>query len=123
MVQWLRADTVDLDTLSTVIDATFTWALNHTVEVRANGALPDRFVDVHFQDMLRDPVETLRRAYDTMERPFTDEHAERIRAYLAEKPQGKFGKHRYAPEDWGFRAEDLRARLATYIDHYRVALE
>ncbi len=123
MIQWLRTDAVDLDLLRTVIDATFSHALTHSIELRGSGAVPDRFVDVHFQDLLREPVETLRRAYATMERPFTDEHAERIRAYLAEKPQGKFGKHRYEPEDWGFTAAGLRERLSTYIQHFDVALE
>ena len=43
--------------------------------------------------------------------------------YLAHKPKGKFGVHRYQPEDWGFTAESLRAALAPYIDHYGVANE
>ena len=123
MVQWMRTDSVDLDTLKSVIDATFSYALGHSVELRGSDAVPQRFVDVHFQELLRDPVETLRCAYATMERPFTEEHAERIRAYLADKPQGKFGKHRYAPEDWGFTAADLRERLSGYIEHFGVALE
>ena len=58
-----------------------------------------------------------------MGREFTQEHAERILAYLRSKPQGKFGVHRYAPEDWGFEAGPLRERLAPYIDHFGVALE
>ena len=123
MVQWLRSDSVDLDPLSVAIEAAFGFALNHSVDVRREGTFPDRFVDVHFQDMLQDPVATLEKAYGKMGREFTDEHAEKIRSYLAEKPQGKFGKHRYSPEEWGFTAEGLREALKPYIDYFDVALE
>ena len=80
-------------------------------------------MDVHFQDLLRDPVTTLRGAYDRMGRRFSDEHAEAIRRYLAEKPKGKFGVHQYTPEDWGFSADGLRRTLAPYVSHFDVALE
>jgi hypothetical protein len=68
-------------------------------------------------------VETLRSAYARMERSFDAEHAERVRAYLAEKPKGKFGTHRYSAEEWGFDADALRASLARYIEHFGVELE
>ena len=123
MVQWLRTDQIDLDLLASTIAAVFSFALNNVAERRAKGELPYRFVDVHFQELLRDPVATLRRAYDRMGRRFTDEHAEAIRRYLAEKPKGKFGVHHYAPEDWGMSAPELRKNLAPYIEHFGVALE
>lgn len=123
MVQWMRTDHVDLDMLRTVIDAVFGNALNNSVALRESGTVPRRFVDVHFTELLKDPVETLRGAYAGMERDFTAEHAERIRAYLAEKPKGKFGVHRYTPEEWGFTREDLHVQLAPYIEHFGVQLE
>ena len=124
MVQWLRRDAVDLPLMAQMIQGSFTFALNHTVSVRSGeSAFAGRFGDVHFQELLADPVDAIRRAYDQVERPFLDEHAERIRAYLADKPQGKFGKHRYAPEDWGFTADALRRDLAPYVEHFGVALE
>ena len=123
MVQWLRMDEIQLDLLAEIIRAAFAGGLNQTVDSRRDGSLPDRFVDVHFRDLLRDPVETVRRAYAGMERDLDDEHAEAIRRYLAEKPQGKFGKHRYTPEEWGFTAETVRQELAPYIEHFGVELE
>jgi hypothetical protein len=123
MVQWMRTDDVDAKSLAEAIEAAFGWALNHTVELRASGAAPDRFVDVHFDRLMRDPVDTLAQAYARMGRDFTGAHAERIRAYLRDKPKGKFGTHRYAPEDWGFTAQSLRRSLAPYIEHFGVALE
>lgn len=123
MVQWMRSDAVDLPQLRTAIDLAFGGTLNLVAERRAKGELPDRFVDVHFQSLLRDPIDTLRRAYATMERELSGEHAESIRRYLAEKPRGKFGIHRYTPEEWGFDRAELHARLAPYIEHFGVELE
>ena len=91
--------------------------------MRAASPFAGRFVDVHFDRLMRDPVETLRAAYDRMGRELRPEHAERIRSYLRDKPKGKFGTHRYTPEEWGFTAEALRADLAPYIEHFGVALE
>jgi hypothetical protein len=123
MVQWMRSDAVDVEQLRMAIDLAFGGTLNLVAERRAKGELPDRFVDVHFQSLVRDPVDTLRRAYAKMERELTDAHAEAIRRYLAEKPRGKFGVHRYTPEEWGFDRAELHARLAPYIDHFGVELE
>jgi hypothetical protein len=123
MVQWLRSDHVDLPVLAEAVEAAFGFALNHVAEQRRSGAAPPRFVDVHFQSLLKDPVETLRRAYADMQREFGAEQAERVRKYLAEKPQGKFGVHRYSPEEWGYSAAELRQRLAPYIEYFGVELE
>ena len=124
MVQWLRTDDVDVDAMARNILAVFAAGLNGSIDVRASGMVPaERFVDVHFSELMSDPVSTLRAAYAQMGRDFTDNHATAVLDYLAHKPKGKFGVHRYQPEDWGFTADSLRAALAPYIAHYGVASE
>lgn len=123
MVQWLRCDEVDLPTTARMIDAAFAFGLNALAERRTKGELPKRFVDVHFQGLMRDPVATIRAAYEGMGRAFTSEHADRIRTYLAEKPRGKFGLHKYTPEEWGFTRDELRKRLAPYVSTFGIELE
>jgi len=123
MVQWLRCDEVDLATTARMIHGAFAFGLNSLAERRTRGELPKRFVDVHFQSLLRDPVETIRQAYHGMQRDFGPEHAERIRQYLAEKPRGKFGVHKYSPEEWGFTRDELRAALAPDVSTFGIELE
>ena len=95
-----------------------------SVQLRTAGAVPaERFVDVHFTELMSDPVTTLRAAYATMGRDVTDAHAQAVLDYLARKPKGKFGVHRYQPEDWGFTAQGLRDTMAPYIDHFGVTRE
>jgi len=123
MVQWMRTDQIDLDLLAATIAGVFGFALNNVAERRARHELPDRFVDVHFQKLLRDPVAAVGAAYDRMGRFFSAEHADAIRRYVAEKPKGKFGVHQYTPEAWGFSADELRKNLDPYIAFFGVALE
>ena len=123
MVQWIRTSEIDVPMLVTAIQGAFGFALNNVAERRAAGSVPDRFVDVHFRRMMEDPVQAIRTAYEGMGRPFNAEHGERILAYLADKPKGKFGVHQYAPEDWGLTAEGLRTHLAPYIESFGVELE
>jgi hypothetical protein len=123
MVHWMRTESVDAAGLAQAILAGFAYGLNHSVELRTSAPFKDRFVDVRFDRLMRDPVAEVGQAYARMGRELTAEHAERIRKYLRDKPKGKFGTHQYAPEDWGFTAAGLRADLKPYIDHFDVALE
>lgn len=123
LVQWMRMDDVDLERNVQAIGMSFTGGLNSVTERRAAGDWPDRFQDVPFQGLIQGPVEALRAVYGGMGRAFTEAHASRIQNYLAEKPRGKFGVHKYTPEEWGFTAPELRGGLAPYIQAFDVALE
>jgi hypothetical protein len=72
---------------------------------------------------MSDPVAAVEKLYGQMDRPFLGEHADAIRRYLEAKPKGKFGKHRYSPEEWGFDPVKLREQMRPYTDYYGVALE
>jgi hypothetical protein len=97
--------------------------LTHLMHRRKNGELPERIVDSHFQDLLADPVAAVEKLYGQMGRPFLGEHADAIRGYIANKPKGKFGKHKYSPEQWGFEPGEIREKTREYTDYYGVALE
>jgi len=38
-----------------------------------------------------------------------------MRKWLAANPQGKFGAHRYTPEEYGLGAGEIRELFAAYI--------
>ena len=90
---------------------------------RKAGELPDRIVDSHFSELMADPVASIEKLYDSMGRPFESAHADAIRDYIEQKPKGKFGTHRYTPEEWGFDPVALREQMRPYTDHYGVQLE
>jgi Sulfotransferase family len=123
LIRWTRSDSVDTASFGgDAGTATFDLML-HVKNRREAGELPDRFVDLHFLDQVRDPVDTIEKAYTKMGRPFGTEHANRIRRYLAEKPKGKFGSHRYDVADWGYSREEIRSKTSAYVEAFEVELE
>jgi hypothetical protein len=72
---------------------------------------------------MADPVAAVERLYGQMDRLFLGEHADAIVRYVAGKPKGKFGKHKYSPEDWGIDPVKLREKMLPYTDYYGVELE
>jgi hypothetical protein len=123
MVRWLRTDSVDLDDLSALIGALFADALNAIARRRREGSLPGTYGDVRFADLMDDPVAAIAGAYGAIGHELTDGHREAITSYLAAKPRGQHGTHRYTAEDWGFDAAALRTDLADYIDRFAVPVE
>jgi len=120
MVQWLRTDRVDLDAFAPLVGAVFTEALNDVADRFAGGRLPEHFGQVHFEQLLEDPAGAVAAAYGSIGLDPTEEHAASIRSYLADKPRGKFGVHRYTAAEWGFDARQLRAGLEPYMSTFGV---
>jgi len=118
-VRWERSDAAELPEAGTGLGDVMILLANR----RAAGDLPDRIVDSHFSGLMTDPVGAVEKLYGQMSRPFLGEHADAIRGYVASKPKGKFGKHRYSPEEWGFDPVKLREKMLPYTDYYGIALE
>lgn len=117
-VRWERSDEVELPEAGTGM----TDMMILLAKRRAAGELP-RVVDSHFSDLMADPVAAVEKLYGQMDRRFEGAHADAIRRYVAAKPKGKFGKHRYSLEEWGFDKASLRERTKPYTDHYGITLE
>ena len=71
-----------------------------------------------YADLIQSPVEAIRKIYDKTGMEFTEAMAQRIRDYLAAKPQGKFGKHKYGIAEAEEAAErrKLFSRYQSYFD-------
>ena len=89
----------------------------------ARDALSDdrQFLDIHYNDLVGDPVRTVCSIYDYFQLPVDDEVRERIAAYQDDNPQNKHGRHSYSPAEYGLNADELRERFSAYIRRYDVA--
>jgi hypothetical protein len=45
----------------------------------------------------------------------------RMRGWIAQNPQGRFGKHRYSAEHLELDTGEIRRRFANYIQHYQLS--
>ncbi|MGH9436835.1 MAG: sulfotransferase family protein [Terriglobia bacterium] len=81
---------------------------------------PDaRIFDVHYRELIADPLGTLEHICKYVEQPLDEYRREAVSEWL-EKHSSQPGDHRYRPEDFGLDAGALRKRYAEYIDHFNV---
>lgn len=83
----------------------------------------DRIVDVHYADVTRDPMAAIRKLYADLGDTLTPEAEAAMLAWLDENPQGKFGKHEYALDQYGLSVEALAPKFERYLSQYDVARE
>jgi hypothetical protein len=72
---------------------------------------------------MADPFTTIHTIYDRLGLELTDEAEARMRAFLADHPQDKYGKHRYSFADTGLDEGQLRERARRYQEYFDVPSE
>ncbi len=113
---------VDLQEIGKTAVTMWTEAVTRAMTVRAQ-ADPAHFYDVHYDDLLADPVGVTRRVYEYFRYRFTSRHEARARQWLVENPQDKHGAHRYSLEQFGLDRESVRRHFAEYIEQFELGAE
>src|SRR5690606_38468783 len=80
-------------------------------------------VDVQYRDLVSDPVETVRRLYESLGEELTPAAGDAMRARVEARPKGKFGVHRYSLADFGLDADAIAERFAHYAERYDIPSE
>ncbi len=95
--------------------------LEHVIKQRETGIVPAaNIADSRYQDLMDDPMSCIAKIYRHFGMALSTEAQARMQAYLAAKPQGKFGKHSYAVD--AARSRD-RPMFAHYQQLYDVPSE
>jgi len=123
-LQWMRTPRADPELIAHSIPRSYAQSFRQEIEDRASGRLPDeRFVDVLFADLVRDPAGTVRGIYEGLGWEYTPEARDAIAAYARSKPRGAHGVHHYSLEGTGLDAEEQSERFAFYMEHYGIPRE
>jgi hypothetical protein len=119
---YVRSDAVDPDALlGWFTGETCLALLDGMTALRASGAAdPAQFHDVRYADLVERPFETIAALYAHFGWAFSADAEARMRAYLAAKPRGKHGAHRYDFSATGFDLERERERFRAYRERYGV---
>jgi hypothetical protein len=97
-------------------------ALERAATVR--DARPGSFCDVHYGDLVRDPVSEARRIYRCFSLPWSDELEARMRRWLEQTGHAQREPGRYQPlAELGLTTEAVRAAFASYTQRFDVASE
>lgn len=78
----------------------------------------DRFIDVDYRELVRDPVGTAQAIYGATGQTWSDITDARMQAHVDAHVQHRYGRHQYTLEDFGLDRADLDARHADYRATY-----
>ncbi len=79
---------------------------------------PERFFDIRYQDLVKDPMGAVRTIYDRFAMSLTSSTEARMHQYLAETPKGKHGAHEYSLTQFGLDPDEERARYRAYRERF-----
>ncbi|MGF1527285.1 MAG: sulfotransferase [Candidatus Competibacterales bacterium] len=97
------------------------WAMGlaSALAFRDSGAVAaERFFDLQYTDLLRDPLAAVRSIYRHFDLPLSPLAVARMKGFLAENPQHKHGRHSYSLEAFGLDYHTERRRYASYCERF-----
>jgi hypothetical protein len=97
-----------------LVERTMTWRDAHGDE---------RFVDIAYDDLVRDPVAAVVGAYEHHGERLSPQADAAMRRYVAEHPHGEHGRHEYRLAELGLDAAALDERFEPYRRRYEIAHE
>lgn len=74
----------------------------------------DRFVDIWFRDVLKDPIGEIERAYEVFGIEMTDAARAGMEKWRADNPRDKRPPHEYTLEQYGLTEEGIKEAFADY---------
>jgi hypothetical protein len=102
------------------------WQMRYHVDrpLRARDRIGDqRFFHMYYHEMMRDPMDVMRRIYEWADEPLTAETEARMRNWLAEHPQDLFALNTYSLDQYGLTVEQLEPVFAEYLENFDIELE
>lgn len=90
---------------------------------QAKAQQKERFCDVNFIDLERDPMSVVRGIYRHFGRDLDGSAELAMKAFIAQNPKDKNGAHHYSLEEFGLDRETERRRFQFYMDHYSIPPE
>lgn len=118
----LQPDSIDLADMGRQAQ----WQMSYHVDrpLRARERIgDDRFFHMYYSEMMRDPLDVMRRIYAWAGDPLTEETENRMRAWLTAHPQDHYGTNTYSLEEYSLTVDALQPTFAEYLDTFPIELE
>lgn len=91
------------------------------VPLAHRAAHPDhesQIFDCMYEELFADPIAMIRRVYRRFDLEFTDTFERRMVTYLENNKQGKYGRHKYSLQEYGFDAAAVFDQFRVYMERY-----
>jgi hypothetical protein len=115
----LGSDAADPRIAGTQWSGRMSRALQRCMEVRESHE--DRFIDVFFENAMRDPLAEIRRIYEFAGMEPTPEAEAKMRQWLVDNAREKRVAHSYTLEQFGLTEEGIRRDFAAYRERFVTA--
>jgi hypothetical protein len=83
----------------------------------------DQLFDVHYLDLVRDPMAMVRRIYAYYDLELTQAAEVAMQQFLRANPKNKGGVHRYSLQEFSLNPDDERRRFQSYLDFFGIEPE
>ena len=98
------------------------YSLRRLIAFRDSGN-ENRFFDVSFKEVQRDPMGAVAQLYDELGDDLSDDASQRMRDWWAESSKEHSGPHSYKAETFGLHPASIREQFAFYYDRFDVTME
>ena len=76
-----------------------------------------------YPELVADPMGVVRRIYATIGRELSPAVEAAMRSHIADRPQDKYGVHRYTMDEFGLDRDELDEQFADYRKTFEVTRE
>jgi len=91
------------------------WASQTQLGIKSYEKYKDRILNLRFEDLVKDPVTTVKRTYEYFGIPsYTTEFEESVKTHMAENKKDKHGSHSYSLEEFGLDNKKVKSAFADY---------
>jgi hypothetical protein len=119
LVRTMGSDEVDRREVARDWTSRLRRVVDHSLEVRDAGDYPDAiFYDMQFGDFVADQFVVVAKIYQAFGLPMSEQGEARMRAFVADNPNGKHGSHDYSPEEYGVDPATVRREFQGYIERF-----
>ena len=90
---------------------------------QTQGNSQQKLFDVHYVELLQDPMSMVRRIYAHFDLELTPAAETAMEQFLLAHPKNQSGEHRYSLEEFGLNPEEERRRFQFYQDFFGIESE
>jgi len=115
----VRPETIDRDEIQRELMEIWAPGVERAMGVREQ--YPEaQFYDLHFEDLVADPIAQVQKAYQQFDIDWTPEGEVALRQWSEENPQHQHGKHSHSGDQLALSKEQIQERFASYINRFDV---
>ena len=114
------SDSMDPNKIGRFMSEHWYQRIEKATETRDELKKEDQFYDLQFDEVLRDPVASIKLAFNKFDLPFSETTEREMRTWHKYHPLGRYGAHDYTTKDFGLNNKFLSELFQNYRKKYKI---